>query len=114
METPVKDRLKKKANKRNGSEASASEPNIFDMLAQVNEILKKNPDMVNKVNRCVSSIIDNPDIMSKISSEIKDSVVKELGKDETLEDPSSEDQAQTLESNSETLSLEAESNDSKQ
>ena len=80
-QTPVRDRLKKKANK---NEASASEPNIFDMLAQVNEILKKNPDMVQKVNRCVSSIIDNSDIMSKISSEIKESVVKELGS-ETFE-----------------------------
>lgn len=113
METPVRDRLKRKVNK---NEASASEPNIFDMLAQVNEILKKNPDMVNKVNRCVSSIIDNTDIMSKISSEIKDSVVKELG-EEALDQNilvQSQVQDQTLVSNSEQLSLDAESNDSKQ
>ena len=60
--TAVKDRLKKKLNKRNVeklddlSSSEPGEPNIFDMLAQVSSLLKTNPDMVSKVNKCVSKI----------------------------------------------------------
>jgi hypothetical protein len=85
METnKTKERLQKKMNKKKaasgeanssaGSSGQVAQPNIFDMLSQVGDSLKKNPALINKVNSCVSKIIDNPDIMSKISSEIQTNI----------------------------------------
>ena len=75
--TPVKDRLKKKASRKNpepSTSSNASEGNIFEMLGKVSEILKQNPEMLNKVNKCVSNIIDNRDLMDKLSSQIKENM----------------------------------------
>ena len=80
--TPVKDRLTKKIKKRGNPQDSEPEPNIFEMLGKVNEILRQNPEMLTKVNKCVSNIIDNKDLMDKLSSQIKENI--------NLEDPDSE------------------------
>ena len=79
--TPVKDRLKKKVKKDEPS--TSDEPNIFEMLGKVSDILKQNPEMLNKVNKCVSNIMDNTDLMEKLSSQIKENI--------NLEKESSED-----------------------
>jgi len=81
--TPVKDRLAKKIKKRGNptkNDPDPDEPNIFEMLGKVNELLKQNPEMLTKVNKCVSNIIDNKDLMEKLSSQIKENI--------TLNDPS--------------------------
>ena len=66
METSkTKRRLKKKLN-------APEEVNIFDMLNQVNQLLKQNPDMLKQVNKCVSGIIDNPTMMASLTSQIFD------------------------------------------
>jgi len=81
--TPVKDRLAKKIKKRGNptkNDSDPDEPNIFEMLGKVNELLKQNPEMLTKVNKCVSNIIDNKDLMEKLSSQIKENI--------TLSDPS--------------------------
>ena len=77
--TPVKDRLTKKIKKRdnphkNDSRDTEEDPNIFEMLGKVSEMLKQNPAMLTKVNRCVSDIIDNKDLMDKLSSQIKENI----------------------------------------
>ena len=75
METPTRDRLRKKLNKKKGTSAKTSnENNIFDMLNQVNQILKQNPEMVSRVNKCVSTIVENKDLMSKLTSEIQSNI----------------------------------------
>jgi hypothetical protein len=74
-ETPIKDRLKKKLNKKKNEQTD--ENNLFDMLNQVSQVLKNNPEMVSKVNKCVSNIIQNKDLMDKLSSEIKDNISEE-------------------------------------
>ena len=94
METtnPVKERLKKKLNKKESSSTQADEcgekqdTNIFDMLTQVSSILKTNPEMVNKVNECVSKIISNRDLMTKLSTEIKNNIEQDSSMDDQILD----------------------------
>jgi hypothetical protein len=114
-ETPVKDRLKKKVKKKNNEESS-SEPSqnqndIFQMLGKVSEILQQNPEMLQKVNKCVSNIIDNKDLMEKLSSQIKDNM--DLSS-ESLQSDIKDIVTQTLESSDETDSNEACLKESKQ
>jgi hypothetical protein len=82
--TPVKDRLTKKIKKRGHPQEDDTDPNIFEMLGKVNEMLKQNPEMLNKVNKCVSTIMDNKDFMDKLSSQIKENI--------KLEDPTGENE----------------------
>ena len=77
--TPVKDRLTKKIKKRdsphkNDSRGTEEDNGIFEMLGKVSEILKQNPEMLTKVNKCVSNIIDNKDLMDKLSTQIKENI----------------------------------------
>ena len=93
------------------------------MLGKVSEILKQNPEMLQKVNKCVSNIIDNKDLMDKLSSQIKDNMkledesvdlnenagnaFNEFMKDNTLQSEIQNIVTQTLESNEVTDSSEA-------
>ena len=95
----TKDRLRKKINKKKGinltSESSSNsldETNIMDMLNNMNKMLRENPEMVNKVSRCVSNIIDNKNLMENLTSQIN----LNLNNTNDIHD-------QTLESNSETV-----------
>jgi hypothetical protein len=105
----TRERLKKKLNKKNKiqtenpdliepDDSGGSEPNIFDMLTQVSGLLKTNPEMINKVNQCVSKIISNSDLMTKLSTEIKNNIDKE---------PSIDDNNQILDNKSIIDSVEA-------
>ena len=69
-------RLKKKLNKKKGLPPPPPDDdnNIFNMLNQVNAILKKNPELVSKVNKCVSNIIENKDLMTKLTTEIQNNI----------------------------------------
>jgi hypothetical protein len=62
----TKRRLRKKLSKE-----PEPEGNLVDMLAQVNKILKSNPGMLEQVNKCVSGIMANPEIMASITSQVK-------------------------------------------
>jgi hypothetical protein len=97
MERPTRDRLKKKLNKKKNVpvETPPDDNNIFDMLSQVNKILKENPEMVTKVNKCVANIIDNKDLMTKLTEQIQTNIQQD-------------------DSSSDTEETEAESNESKQ
>ena len=95
METPTRDRLRKKLNKKKGTNQTPSnENNIFDMLNQVNQILKQNPEMVSRVNKCVSTIVDNKDLMSKLTSEIQSNI--EAGSDSDSDSDSESTQKMLL------------------
>jgi len=81
METPTKDRLKKKLKKKQ-IEAGIFQPepeqeqdvDIFKMISQVQSILKTNPELVNKVSSCVNSLMTNPEIMQQLSKQIEKTV----------------------------------------
>ena len=69
---------KKKQHQPPSDEGESSEqPNIFEMLGKVSDILKQNPEMLTKVNKCVSNIIDNKDLMEKLSTQIKENMKSE-------------------------------------
>ena len=61
-------KTKRRSKKKLGKEP---EGNLVDMLSQVNKILKSNPGMLEQVNKCVSGIMANPDIMASITSQVK-------------------------------------------
>ena len=44
--------------------------NIFDMLNQVNQMLKQNPEMVKKVSKCVNSVFENKTLLESLVKEI--------------------------------------------
>jgi len=83
MENKTKNRLKKKLQQKNGeSSQSIENDGLFNMLNDVNKILKGNPEMVKKVSKCVNDIMSNQNLM--------ESIVKQLNIEETLK---SEDQS---------------------
>ena len=95
--TPVRDRLKKKArskNQKNEPENELENLDIFKMMQKVTKVLQQNPEMINKVNKMVSGLMNNKDLIGQLSSQLQED--------------------QTLESKSETESLQATSGDSKQ
>lgn len=78
----TKDRLRKKlknkkesrTGKKDASPEKVDEDNLFNMLNQVNQMLKQNPNMVKKVSKCVNSIFENKDLMKSLVSEIESNV----------------------------------------
>ena len=106
----TKDRLRKKLKNKKESRSGKKdvtpdkidEDNLFNMLNQVNQMLKQNPNMVKKVSKCVNSIFENKDLMSSLVSEIETNV-KELDQD-----------SQTLDNNSVVPEVEASTKESVQ
>ena len=47
---------------------------VFDMINQVQSMLKSNPEMINKVSSCLNSLMGNKDMMDKLTQEIQSSV----------------------------------------
>ena len=88
----TKDRLRKKLKNKSGKSdpEKIDEDNLFDMLNQVNKMLKKNPQMIKKVSKCVNSIFENKDLMSSLVSEIESNV----------KEPDQDEDSQTLHNNS--------------
>jgi hypothetical protein len=80
----ARDRLQKKLKKKKeqrskgASESKTGIPaldnedtDIFQMISQVQNILRTNPEMVAKVSNCVNSLMSNSDIMSQLTSQIE-------------------------------------------
>lgn len=85
MEIPARERLrqklqKKKKNRERGNDKTSvtgipaldngDDSNIFDMISQVQSILKNNPEMISKVNSCVNSLMGNQDLMNQLTSSL--------------------------------------------
>ena len=84
----TKNRLRKKLKNKNPKKPDQDEDNLFNMLNQVNKMLKQNPNMVKKVSKCINNIFENKELMSSLVSEIESNVK------EDIQDPES----QTLDS----------------
>lgn len=56
-------------NSSNGS--GIDEHSLFNMLNQVNQMLKQNPSMVKKVSSCVNNIFENKELFGSIVSQIE-------------------------------------------
>jgi len=104
----LRKKLLKKGKKLNNSTEEESETDLFKMLNQVNKMLKENPNMVKKVSKCVSSIFENKDLMSTLTSEIG----SKINLDSFSEN--SESQAQTFVNNSDGDLVEASGKEDKQ
>ena len=80
MDTTTKERLRKKLKNKKEQRSGklntekVDEDNLFNMLNQVNKMLKENPQMVKKVSKCVNSIFENKDLMNSLVSEIESNV----------------------------------------
>jgi len=104
MDTTTKERLRKKLKNKKEQRSGklntekVDEDNLFNMLNQVNKMLKENPQMVKKVSKCVNSIFENKDLMNSLVSEIESNV----------------QDSQTLESKSEEQDVAASSKESVQ
>jgi len=72
----LRSKLKQKKNARSKSSLNTEEPkeesgDLFQMISQVQSMLKTNPGMVNKVSSCINSLMSNPNMMQQLSSEIE-------------------------------------------
>jgi hypothetical protein len=47
------------------------------MFNDVNKMMKENPQMINKVNKCISNVFGNQDLMNNLVNEIQQSINKE-------------------------------------
>jgi hypothetical protein len=109
----TKDRLRKKLKNKKESRSGKKdvtpdkidEDNLFNMLNQVNQMLKQNPNMVKKVSKCVNSIFENKDLMSSLVSEIETNVKESEDLDQD---------SQTLDNNSVVPEAEASTKESVQ
>lgn len=76
----LKKKLKDKKAQRTGEVPKTgipqldNDPDIFNMISQVQSILKNNPEMVAKVSSCVNSLMSNPEIMEKLNSQISNDI----------------------------------------
>jgi hypothetical protein len=65
-------RSKQNTESKTGIDALDNEDtDIFQMISQVQNILRTNPEMVSKVSNCVNSLMSNSDIMNQLSSQIQ-------------------------------------------
>lgn len=88
---------KKRDSRKNGAIPEVTDPfngetDIMKMMENVSKILKSQPQMVQKISKCVSNVMNNKDLMDSLAKQLETQV--------------------TLESNSEELSREASSNES--
>ncbi|NBO36943.1 hypothetical protein EBU91_05370, partial [bacterium] len=59
------------ADEASTSNSVIDEDSLFNMLNQVNQILKQNPEMVKKVSSCVNNIFENKELLNNIVSQIE-------------------------------------------
>ena len=97
----TKNRLRKKLKNKNPKKPDVDEDNLFNMLNEVNKMLKQNPNMVKKVSKCINNIFENKELMSSLVSEI------EINVKEDIQEPDS----QTLDSKLDGLVAEASTKD---
>jgi hypothetical protein len=86
-QTPTpKEILKKKLRQKRDSRkhgtkvpdfSTVGDGNIFDMLNQVNKMLKENPEMVKRVSKCVNSVFENKSLLESLVKEINTSEVQD-------------------------------------
>ena len=114
MDPLSKEKLRKKLNKKKeerkkgkfvSESPDLSEDSLFNMLNDVNKLLKENPNMIKKVSKCVNSIFENKNLMESLVNEIKTNITESREPDQV---------SQTLVNNDAQDSLDAESNESKQ
>ena len=74
----LQEKLKRKTSARRNAKNNNIPPqppsenmDFSSMINQVQSILQKNPDMVQKVNTCMKSILSNKDLMNSLSSQIQ-------------------------------------------
>jgi F0F1-type ATP synthase delta subunit len=75
MNSKIKSRLQKKLEKKNGKDPKNLKekdefPDLFNMLNDVNKILKSNPGMVKKVSKCVNDIMGNKELIESLTKQI--------------------------------------------
>jgi hypothetical protein len=114
MDPLSKEKLRKKLNKKKeerkkGKSVSESpdlsEDSLFNMLNDVNKLLKENPNMIKKVSKCVNSIFENKNLMESLVNEIKTNITESREPVQV---------SQTLVNKDPLDSLDADSNESKQ
>jgi hypothetical protein len=101
MESSTKNRLRKKLKNKNPKKPDVDEDNLFNMLNQVNKMLKQNPNMVKKVSKCINNIFENKELMSSLVSEIETNVKDDI----------QDTDSQTLDSNLDGFVVEASTKD---
>jgi uncharacterized membrane-anchored protein YjiN (DUF445 family) len=104
MESSTKNRLRKKLKNKNPKKPDVDEDNLFNMLNQVNKMLKQNPNMVKKVSKCINNIFENKELMSSLVSEIETNVKDDI----------QDSDSQTLDSKLDGIVVEASTKDSVQ
>ena len=65
----LKSKLKKKREARTGT--TPGELDIMDMLKNVNNILRTNPQMVQQVNKAVESMMSNQQLMDSLKNQLQ-------------------------------------------
>lgn len=115
----TKKRLQKKLEKRrNNGNINVPESNTTDstesvdfmkMLNEVNKMFKTNPNMIQKVSKCVNNIMENKELMETLVSKAN----LDIDNDE-INDEIDDQTAQTLHSKALAEQLAALSNESKQ
>ena len=118
-------KLEKRRNKNNGnsipeqSTDSTESVDFMKMLNEVNKMFKTNPNMIQKVSKCVNNIMENKELMetlvSKANLDIDNDEINDQHARSSFIPTEIDDQtSQTLHSNALAEQLAALSNESKQ
>ena len=68
----AKSARRKPKSKESSSETSIPQDmDLMSMLENVNKMLKTNPQMLQQINKCVSTVMENKDLMESIKSQVQ-------------------------------------------
>lgn len=67
------------------------EMDLMKMMESVNKILKSQPQMVQKISKCVSNVMNNKELMDSLATQLESQVILESkSEEESLEASSKE------------------------
>lgn len=89
---------KKRESRKNGTtdpvDPFNGETDIMKMMESVNKILKSQPQMVQKISKCVSNVMNNKELMDSLAKQLETQVTLESNSEEVSREASPKESIQ--------------------
>ncbi len=71
----LKEKIKEKRSQR--TKKPNMDNDLMKMMEQVTSVLKTNPQMVQQISKCVSSVMNNKELMDSLAGQLEQQIQKE-------------------------------------
>jgi hypothetical protein len=90
---------KKREHRKNGTHEPPVDPfngemDLMKMMESVNKILKSQPQMVQKISKCVSNVMNNKELMDSLANQLETQVTLESNSEEVSREASPKESIQ--------------------